>query len=976
MILTKLVRRASLPAAAFLFLSSFAPAHASFSSAPNADSLGVNNSGSIQAVAIDTTTGIEYIGGSFTYVGPPTGNSAVLDTATHVAQTGGPKLINGEVDAIISDGAGGYYAGGRFTQNATTFTAICLIHVLSDGSVDTTVGSSLVTCSTGAHVYSLALNGTTLYAGGSFTTVDGQSRTNLASIDTTTGHVTTWNPTVNGTVYALLVNSGTVYVGTNNGSSDLNAFDASTGVQTSFAPAVSGSSHIVYSLAISGDGTTLYAGGRFTTVHTLTRNNLVAIDTGTGVPTAWNPAPDSYVYSLALDGTNLYVGGSFSNIGGATRNSLAVVDTGTGTAGSWNPGPDGEVHGLAFDGSTVYAAGYFSTIGSTGRMGLAAIDKATGALTSWDTETDLEGFTVALSGTKLYVGGDFASAGGVQRTDLAAIDTTTNTVTSWSPVIDTSREVDDLLVHNGTLYAGGTFNVVDGLDRYGLAAFDTSTGNLSTWDPAFDIDGSVYSLAAIGQNIYVGGNFTEIGSTTGRSNIAAIDATTGLATSWNPILDGEVDTLATDGNTVYASGYFTTVGADARAGLAAIDATTGLATSWDPNPDSAAYAIVPVGSLVYLGGDFTTIGGASRNYIAAIDSTTGVATTWNPNAQSDVFNLAIIGTSAYVGGFFSSIGGQTRNHLAEIDLTTGAATSWDPSPSTYPNSFTTDGSALYAGGDFYSFNSVYQPYHAQFGTAATPTGPVDTTPPVAGSSGTVTVTGVSSSGLTLNWTKATDNTDAQSALQYRVYQSGSNNITGVTNAETNGTALGSGYSTDINTLAVTGLSASTPYYFTVIVKDAAGNKTAYTTATQTTSASTSGGSSGGSSRSRSGSGTSIQTQVQNLLAAGRTADAQALMAQWPTLFPTQTVGAGAPATGTTPSSLGGMIRDLTIGSTGADVTALQTWLLAKGFSIPAGATGYFGAQTRAALAAFQKASAITPAVGYFGPITRAHIATH
>jgi len=45
-------------------------------------------------------------------------------------------------------------------------------------------------------------------------------------------------------------------------------------------------------------------------------------------------------------------------------------------------------------------------------------------------------------------------------------------------------------------------------------------------------------------------------------------------------------------------------------------------------------------------------------------------------------------------------------------------------------------------------------------------------------------------------------------------------------------------------------------------------------------------------------------------------------------------------------------RDLTLGSTGADVTELQTWLISKGQSIPAGATGYFGVQTRAALASW------------------------
>ncbi len=67
------------------------------------------------------------------------------------------------------------------------------------------------------------------------------------------------------------------------------------------------------------------------------------------------------------------------------------------------------------------------------------------------------------------------------------------------------------------------------------------------------------------------------------------------------------------------------------------------------------------------------------------------------------------------------------------------------------------------------------------------------------------------------------------------------------------------------------------------------------------------------------------------------------------------------------------MNDLTVGSTGVAVTSLQTFLIAKGFSIPAGATGYFGSQTKAAVAAYQSANGISPAVGYFGPITRAHV---
>ena len=66
-------------------------------------------------------------------------------------------------------------------------------------------------------------------------------------------------------------------------------------------------------------------------------------------------------------------------------------------------------------------------------------------------------------------------------------------------------------------------------------------------------------------------------------------------------------------------------------------------------------------------------------------------------------------------------------------------------------------------------------------------------------------------------------------------------------------------------------------------------------------------------------------------------------------------------------------RSLTLGSKGSDVTALQNWLISKGYTISAGATGYFGGQTKAALAAYQSAKGISPAVGYFGPVTMASV---
>ena len=79
--------------------------------------------------------------------------------------------------------------------------------------------------------------------------------------------------------------------------------------------------------------------------------------------------------------------------------------------------------------------------------------------------------------------------------------------------------------------------------------------------------------------------------------------------------------------------------------------------------------------------------------------------------------------------------------------------------------------------------------------------------------------------------------------------------------------------------------------------------------------------------------------------------------------PTTTGGSSTPST-----SSYTFTKVLTLGSKGADVTALQNFLNAKGY-LTVSATGYFGSLTKAALAKFQAANSISPAAGYFGPVT-------
>ncbi|MDO8465839.1 MAG: hypothetical protein Q7S46_11405 [Gallionella sp.] len=94
--------------------------------------------------------------------------------------------------------------------------------------------------------------------------------------------------------------------------------------------------------------------------------------------------------------------------------------------------------------------------------------------------------------------------------------------------------------------------------------------------------------------------------------------------------------------------------------------------------------------------------------------------------------------------------------------------------------------------------------------------------------------GVTTTGFTANWTKSTDNRDAQNQLQYLVYYGASGaDFTSVANVKANGTAVGA-YATDIATKAIGGLTEYTTYKYTVMVKDTTGNESIYVAGTQAT----------------------------------------------------------------------------------------------------------------------------------------------
>ena len=93
----------------------------------------------------------------------------------------------------------------------------------------------------------------------------------------------------------------------------------------------------------------------------------------------------------------------------------------------------------------------------------------------------------------------------------------------------------------------------------------------------------------------------------------------------------------------------------------------------------------------------------------------------------------------------------------------------------------------------------------------------DVTSPVAGNTGILVLSNLTSTSVTVNWTRGTDDVTAQANLKYRVYYS-SNNLQSLPSLDSKGTAVGD-YEIDIDSKTVTGLSPDTKYYFNVVIYD-------------------------------------------------------------------------------------------------------------------------------------------------------------
>ena len=489
-----------------------------------------NASAAVRALLVDGNT--LYVGGDFIAFNNNTVGRNLLAafsvgnaTPTSWQPISLSDVSAGYISALASDGTK-VYAGGSF-QISTDFDSLnnLAAFAVSDGTRNNWNPNIA------GPVHSLALANNTVYVGGEFDFVNGATvaRKNIAAFSTSSSSASAWAPNLfGGAVKALAIDADRVCAG--GGFFLKNAVKRSAiakiqpdgRLDPSFDASILGN---VYAMVIKNG--VVYVGGEIYAVNQNTtqvaRSHLAAFSSTDGVVTAWDPNPDNIVRALASDGNTIYAGGDFTTVNGATltRNHLAAFNLSTGAATAWDPNVNGVVNTVLLQGTSLYAGGAFDLVNQSGtaltRNRLAAFSLSDGLALAWDPDiADPYTHVNALisDGASIYAGGNFISVNQprVARPYLAAFDIDTGEVSPWNPSIN---QVVYTLATDGThIFAGGNFSNVNigygglldsGLVRAGAAAFAISDGTATAWDP--DVAGSVHSLLPDSSNIIVGGYF-------------------------------------------------------------------------------------------------------------------------------------------------------------------------------------------------------------------------------------------------------------------------------------------------------------------------------------------------------------------------------------------------------------------------------------------------------------------------------------
>lgn len=552
---------------------------------------------------------------------------------------------NGVVNAVAVQSDGKILVGGSSTQIGGVPRA-ALARLNADGTPDLTYNAQLANGTLASSVSALVLLGDgRLVVGGTFTTVAGVTRGNIAILTTTGALDTTFAPVgagfAGGAVNSLaLDSSGKLLVGgsfttfnstARNRLARLNldgTLDAALVIGTGPASTVSA----IQPLA----GGSFVIGGNFATYNGISRSGLALIGSNGAPDTSFNPGVTANisVLALALDSAGaLVVGGDFTALGGLPRNRLGRVNAVTGAVdGTLNPAAEfvASVFAVATQPGT---GGKILVLSNATRVGGTAIPSGLFRLNAdltLDTSYNLGNAGILFNGAigpgssvrllvapdgKAYVAASMTSYNGTARANLARINAEGTLDTSFAVGTGfSSAPYGMALAPGGQLLVIGGFNTYNGVTVNGLVRLN-SDGSRDTGLAALAANPFLANLALVtpapGGKIYVGGNFTSISAPTAtvRNRLARLNADGTLDPSFDPAggPNGEVRVInVLDDGRLLIGGFFGFVDGVARAGVArlssagVLDRTFGNTTA-NNSTTINALTVQPDGKILQRG---------------------------------------------------------------------------------------------------------------------------------------------------------------------------------------------------------------------------------------------------------------------------------------------------------------------------------------------------------------------------------------
>jgi hypothetical protein len=232
-----------------------------------------------------------FVGGDFTTLG----GASRSRLGAFSMQSGGltnwvAPALNGRVTALTNQGSS-VYAGGYFTLAGTTTRKYAAAFNTDTGTL--TAWNPNLYAPWGTYydpVSALEATATSIYLGGSFSTVGGVSRPDLAAVDLVSGALTSWVPAGSkGIVGTLALLDGTLVVGGASPGPLVSQYNLTTGARTSLTPNVVAPSGEINGVVITDD--VVYVAGTFISLcvdgTTTSVRYLAEVDRTTGALRPW-----------------------------------------------------------------------------------------------------------------------------------------------------------------------------------------------------------------------------------------------------------------------------------------------------------------------------------------------------------------------------------------------------------------------------------------------------------------------------------------------------------------------------------------------------------------------------------------------------------------------------------------------------------------------------------------------------------------